>query len=85
MDAAQQLKVEQKVKDQAHKLGGGWRMEHGLMPVVVLTTVEAEAVLERIENPSQRDLLGVQYKEPDGKTLFLHPNDVTLIYSTDGI
>jgi hypothetical protein len=32
----------------AKKLGGGWRIEHGLMPVVVLTLREAQALERRL-------------------------------------
>ncbi len=74
-----------KVQEQARKLGGGWRMEQERIPVVVLTTVEAETVLDRIENPQQNDLLGVKWTDKDGCVKFIHPNEVTLIYSTDGI
>jgi hypothetical protein len=60
-------------------------MEQDVMPVVVLTAVEAEAVLERIENPQQNDLLGVKWTDKDGCVKFIHPDEITLIYSTDGI
>lgn len=49
---------EEIVRAQARTLGGGWRMEHGVMPVVVLTTVEAARIIEKLEKvPPEEDLL----------------------------
>ena len=43
---------EPRIRELAQKLGGGWRLEHGIMPVVVLTIVEAEALEARLERTS---------------------------------
>lgn len=40
---------EEKVQEQARTLGGGWRMERGIMPVVVLTTVEAARLILKLD------------------------------------
>lgn len=32
----------------AHTLGGGWRFDQGIMPVVVLTLPEAQALEKRL-------------------------------------
>lgn len=67
---------EELIREQAEKLGGSWRMEHGHMPVVVLTTVEADDVIKRLEAQP----LVVQYKDAAGITHNLDPKDVTLVY-----
>lgn len=33
----------------AKKLGGGWRIEHGVMPLIVLTLPEAQRLEEKLE------------------------------------
>ena len=47
-----QLSPEEIVRRQAKKLGGGWRMEgpegFEVMPVVILTTVEAQKVIDKL-------------------------------------
>lgn len=44
---------EEIVQAQAQELGGGWRMEHGVMPVVILTTVEAARIIEKLKSLEQ--------------------------------
>jgi hypothetical protein len=72
---------EEIVREQAEKLGGGWRMEHGVMPVVVLTTVEAAAVIEKLESRSHvlSQILGVKTSD----NAIHHPDDVTYIFPGD--
>jgi hypothetical protein len=41
-------KIERDLEALARNLGGGWRMEHGVIPVVVLTNVEAERLAARL-------------------------------------
>lgn len=43
------LTPEEKIQEQARKLGGGWRIERGIMPVVVLTTVEAARLILKLD------------------------------------
>ena len=47
-----QLSPEEIVRRQAKRLGGGWRMEgpegFEVMPVVILTTVEAQKVIDKL-------------------------------------
>lgn len=71
---------EETVREQAQKLGGGWRMEHGVIPVVVLTTFEAGKVIERLERNPEPAAIRV---ELDGKPVFFKWEDVELIF-TDG-
>lgn len=73
-------KAVQIVRQQAQRLGGGWRMEHGVMPVVVLTTVEAEAVIQHLD----RKPLAITYEDPKRGTVVLHPDNVTYLYTEDG-
>jgi hypothetical protein len=40
--------IERDLEALARELGGGWRIEHGVMPVVVLTSVEAERLRDRL-------------------------------------
>jgi hypothetical protein len=40
---------EREVQRLAEKLGGGWRIEQGVMPVVVLTITEAQRLAYRLE------------------------------------
>lgn len=69
------------VRQQAERLGGGWRMEHGIMPVVVLTTVEAENVIQRLEHCP----LAVKHTAPDGTETMFDPDEISYIFSTDGV
>jgi hypothetical protein len=39
--------VEREIEELARKLGGGWRIEQNVMPVVVLTIVEAKRLAAR--------------------------------------
>jgi hypothetical protein len=68
-------KAAQIVRGQAKRLGGGWRMEHGVMPVVVLTTVEAERLIKLL------DRMPIAIQVPcKGETLTFPWHDVTLCY-----
>lgn len=44
-------------QSQAADLGGGWRLEQGVMPVVVLTTVEAERLQQRLREAYQAKMI----------------------------
>lgn len=70
------MDYEEMVKDYAKRLGGGWRMEHGgLMPVVVLTVVEAAALVERLgEEPFAVEI------ETEKGPLHFPWKDVKLVY-----
>lgn len=41
--------VEKELEELTEKLGGGWRIEKGIMPVVVLTIVEARELASKLE------------------------------------
>jgi hypothetical protein len=75
------------IQEQAKQLGGGWRMEKGgLMPIVVLTTDEAAALIQKLNRKSPHDgLLAVRYLDNDDKIYVLPPDRVEFIYGTDGI
>lgn len=40
--------LERELARLANKFGGGWRVEHGVMPVIVLTLTEAQQLEERL-------------------------------------
>lgn len=42
--------IERELERLARKLGGGWRIEHGVMPVVVLTLLEAQKLEARLRD-----------------------------------
>lgn len=69
------------VREQAQRLGGGWHMKQNIMPVVELTTVEAAAVIHKLD----RRPLAFKYEDADGKEYVLPPDKVTMIYATEGL
>jgi len=40
--------VEEELQRLCKRLGGGWRIEQGIMPVVVLTIVEAQELEKKL-------------------------------------
>lgn len=42
-------RLSEEARAQAARLGGGWRLEQGIMPVVVLTTVEAQRLIKKMD------------------------------------
>lgn len=74
------------VQEQAKQLNGGWRMEYGgRIPVVLLTTVEAASLIEKMKKAPHDGLLAVRYQDEDDKIHVLPPDRITFIYGTDEI
>lgn len=48
-DSVEYIQPNSELKALAQKLGGGWRFEEGVMPVVVLTIDEARDLASRLE------------------------------------
>lgn len=48
----QRAEIERELKELTQKLGGGWRIEKGIMPVVVLTIDEARELDRRLDKES---------------------------------
>lgn len=44
--------VEKELEELARKLGGGWRIDMGIMPMITLTVNEARKLAERLATPS---------------------------------
>lgn len=78
---------------QAEKLGGGWRMERGIVPVIILNTEEAAKLIGQLnQSPyaievEQEGKVGQLIREPyaieveyEGKSLYFLWQNVTRIY-----
>jgi hypothetical protein len=42
--------TERQLERLAKRLGGGWRIEQGVMPLILLTQREAERLVERLDS-----------------------------------
>jgi hypothetical protein len=78
---------EEIVQEQAQQLGGNWMVRsNDLVPVVVLTAVEAEALSAKMKKKAPHDgLLAVRYTDQDDIVHYLPPDRVDFVYETYGI
>ncbi len=67
------------LSEQAEKLGGGWRLDHGFLPIITLTTDEAALLVKKLE----RKPLAIKYTDQDHIERIIDVRDVTFIYSTE--
>lgn len=58
--------TEKELQRLAASLGGGWRMEHGVMPTIVLTLDEAKAAEERVRTDERRQIVASLRAHYDG-------------------
>ncbi len=74
---------EKHLSEQAEKLGGAWRLDHGFMPIIILTTEEAALIIKKLENNYlniNAGPLAVKYTDREGKELIFDIRDITFMY-----
>lgn len=72
---------DEKIQEQARILGGGCISRDGREPVVTLTIDQADAIIAKMRDTP----LAYKFVDGDRVAHFLKPEDVTIIFASDGM